>query len=304
MAEALIPPGIYEMTNSESTSSLAHVRRRKSVENCFIVQIHPLDLNRGPIEISSAPTTIGRNSQCHVRISNESVSRRHAEIAMAEFGAVIVDLGSTNGVVVNGEKVDEYRLSSGDCIELGNHVFRYLDGSDFESQYHATIYSMMTRDTLTRAYNRRYLEETLEREVARCKRHARPISVIMIDVDEFKTINDSRGHMIGDQVLRAVCERLQAAIRPDDVLARFGGEEFAIVLVESDLEHAAETAERCRASIAAEPIDTTAGMVSMTISLGVASPLPEDLGNSMELMTEADERMYEAKRAGRNRVVC
>ncbi len=292
------------MINSESTSSVAHVRKRTAAQNCFIVQIHPLDLNRGPIEVSGTPVSIGRNSQCDVRISNESVSRRHAEIQMTEFGAMIVDLGSTNGVVVNGEKVEEHRLSSGDCVELGNHVFRYLDGGDFESQYHATIYSMMTRDSLTRAYNRRYLEETLEREVARCKRHMRPIAVIMIDVDHFKAINDSRGHMIGDQVLRGICERLQAAIRPDDVLARFGGEEFAIVLVESDLEHAAETAEKCRLAIEAEPFDTTAGIVPMTISLGVASPNPGDLGSSLELITEADERMYEAKRAGRNRIFC
>ena len=237
-------------------------------------------------------------------INDDSVSRHHAEIRLTNQGPVILDLDSTNGITVNGTSVRAHHLSSGDCVQLGSHVYRFLADDDLESQYHATVYSMMTRDGLTGAYNKRYLEETLDREVARCKRHERPIAVIMIDVDNFKAVNDTYGHLIGDQVLKEIAERLQTLLRKDDVLARFGGEEFAVLMVEANMEHASDIAERCRVAIADTPVQTTAGEVPVTISLGLAAPNPSDLGRSDELVIEADERLYEAKRAGRNRVVC
>jgi diguanylate cyclase (GGDEF)-like protein len=269
-----------------------------------LVQLYPLDLNRGPIELTGGRTTMGRGRDCDLPIADDSVSRQHAEIRVTDQGCVILDLESTNGISVNGSPVEAHQLSSGDCIQLGSHVFRFLADDDLESQYHATVYSMMTRDGLTGAYNRRYLEETLDREVARCRRHERPIAVIMIDVDDFKSINDAYGHMIGDQVLREVAQRLQTVSRKDDVLARFGGEEFTVVMVEANVEHAVEIAERCRIAIESEPVQATVGPIPVTISLGVAAPSPEDLGTSVDLINEADERMYEAKRAGRNRTVC
>ena len=278
--------------------------KQGSEGKCSLVQLYPLDLNRGPINLQGERTTMGRSSGCDLPIADDSVSRLHAEIRITRQSCVIVDLESTNGISVNGSPVRSHSLASGDCVQIGNHVFRFLADDDLESQYHATVYSMMTRDGLTGAYNKRYLEETLDREVARCKRHERPIAVIMIDVDHFKTINDNFGHMIGDQVLREVSRRLQSISRQDDVLARFGGEEFTVVMVEANVDNAVEIAERCRVAIEAEPIQATVGPISVTISLGVAAPQPSDLGSSAELINEADERMYEAKRGGRNRTVC
>jgi diguanylate cyclase (GGDEF)-like protein len=247
---------------------------------------------------------MGRSSKCDLHIADDSVSREHAEIRVTRGGAIILDLESTNGISVNGSSVQTHQLSSGDCIQLGSHVFRFLADDDLESQYHATVYAMMTRDGLTGAYNKRYLEETLDREVARCRRHCRPLAVIMADIDHFKSVNDSYGHVVGDQVLREVSRRLQEILRRDDVLARFGGEEFTIVMVEAGPEDAVEIAERCREAIQSKSIQTTVGSIPITISLGVTAPRPEDLGSSHELIVEADERMYEAKRAGRNRTVC
>jgi diguanylate cyclase (GGDEF)-like protein len=281
----------------------------QSIKSCgdgkrSLVQIYPLDLNRGPIELSENQTIIGRSSSCDLRVADDSVSRQHAEIRTGKAGSMVLDLGSTNGISVNGSPVQAQHLSSGDCIQLGSHVFRFLADDDLESQYHATVYSMMTRDGLTGAYNMRYLQETLRREVARCKRHTRPLAVIMIDIDRFKSINDSYGHVIGEQVLRELSARLQNILREDDVLARCGGEEFTIAMVEANIEDAAEIAERCRIAVASEPFCTTIGPLPVTISLGVAAPDPVDLGASEELITEAEERLCEAKRAGRNRTVC
>ncbi len=268
-----------------------------------IVQIYPLDLNRGPVALEEGRFVLGRSSECHLPICDDAVSRNHAEIWKTDRGIVLIDLDSTNGVLVNGEQVVKRTLKSGDCIQLGSHVFRFLADDDLETQYHATVYSMMTRDGLTNAYNKRYLQETLEREVARCRRHDRPIAVIMMDVDHFKSVNDRFGHAIGDFVLREISKRLQSVIRQDDVLARFGGEEFAIVLVEANAEDAALIAETCRKEIAKSPLSSPAGDINLTVSLGVVSPEAKDLGTASELLHDADQSLYEAKHGGRNRTV-
>ncbi len=267
-----------------------------------LIQIHPLDLESGPISLGPS-MTLGRSSECTVQIRDDSVSRKHAEIVCNGDAAQIFDLGSTNGVMVNGNAVAEATLCSGDRIQLGTLVFRFLADDDIEAQYHETVYAMMTRDGLTGVYNKRYLTETLQREVARCKRHQRPIAVIIADVDHFKSINDAYGHIAGDQVLRELASRMQKVLREDDVLARFGGEEFAIVTVESDLEEAVDVAERCRCAVQASAINTTVGAVEVTISLGLSAPSTAHLGSPEALIREADERLYEAKASGRNRVV-
>lgn len=292
------------MKSTQRTITFAGQPSASASGNQSLVQIYPLDLNRGPISLNRDRFVLGRSGECDLHIDDDAVSRNHAEIRFTEQGAVLMDLDSTNGVLVNGQPAVTQALHSGDCMQLGSHVFRFLADDDLESQYHATVYSMMTRDGLTGTYNKRYLEETLEREIARCRRHGRPIAVMMIDVDHFKSINDRFGHTIGDFVLREIAERLQGVLRKDDVLARFGGEEFAVVMVEANVENAAGVAERCRLEIANRLITSPAGDIAVTISLGLVAPEPNDLGSSTELLTEADERLYEAKRGGRNRTVC
>lgn len=292
------------MPNLHRTIEFAEPGQSSGDGKRTLVQIHPLDIDRGPIELSNDRMTIGRSSHCDIRVCDDSVSRQHAEIRVIDQDCLILDLESTNGITVNGSRVQTHPLKSGDTIQIGGYVFRFLADDDLESQYHETVYSMMTRDGLTDTYNRRYLTEMLEREVVRCKRHARPLALTLIDVDYFKSVNDTYGHSVGDQVLRKLSARLQTNLRQDDLLARFGGEEFAIVQVEADMEHAATIAERCRVAIESEPFETTVGPVQVTISLGIAAPDHTALGSCEELLTAADERLYEAKNGGRNRTVC
>ncbi|MCA9129348.1 MAG: GGDEF domain-containing protein [Planctomycetales bacterium] len=268
----------------------------------WLVQVHPLNLEQNRIELDRRDTILGRSHECDVVLEDESVSRQHAVIRFGEDGYTIEDLGSTNGVIVNDELLSLRLLRTGDRIQLGKRIFRFLADTDVEAQYHETVYSMMTRDGLTSVFNKRYLLECMDREVVRSQRHQRPLSVILMDIDHFKSINDTHGHLVGDEVLRELAQRLSRLLGDDEILARFGGEEFAIICDESKLESALQLAERCRQEVADSPFSTASGPLDVTISLGVATlgKTPECTRDS--LLAEADGYLYESKRAGRNRV--
>lgn len=156
-------------------------------------------------------------------------------------------------------------------------------------------------DDLTGLYNRRYFFEQAEREFRRAQRSHQPLSALILDVDYFKQVNDQYGHLVGDAVLRAVGQRLKKALRETDLLGRYGGEEFSVLLPETDLESAREVAERLQACIAGEPIPTEAGPLSVQISIGVAA-LDGRTPNLQTLIKRADQAMYRAKDGGRNRI--
>ncbi len=268
----------------------------------WLVQIHPLDLEQNRIELGKAPVMLGRSQQCDVVLEDESVSRQHAQISWSPTGFEIADQGSTNGVLVNEKPVKASLLKTGDRIQLGQRIFRFLADNDVENQYHETVYSMMTRDGLTSVFNKRYLLECLDREVARSRRHQRSLAVVLLDIDHFKTVNDTWGHLVGDEVLRELASRLTGILREDEILARFGGEEFAIVDGESTLEAAREMAERCRRVVAGTPFTTACGPLDVTISLGVAAKIFDEKTSAESILSDADARLYDAKRNGRNQV--
>ncbi|MCG8653838.1 MAG: GGDEF domain-containing protein [Pirellulales bacterium] len=269
-----------------------------------LVQIHPLDLHGKPIPLVSEKIVLGRGAGCDVRILDDSVSRRHVELLFSGRGNYLLDLESTNGVLVNGEPAKRCPLVSGDQIQIGTHVFRFLADEDLDKVYQETVYAMLTRDGLTGAYNKRYFTETLDREVARCKRHGRRIAVILLDVDGLASLNGQYGRVVGDQILRQLGGRMRGVLRREDVLARYSGHEFAVLIVESQLEDIIAIAQRCLLAINERPIETTVGQVEVTVSVGVAAPDNLSLGCAEELVAEAKELVDEAKRGGRNRVIC
>lgn len=164
-------------------------------------------------------------------------------------------------------------------------------------------------DALTGVFNRRYVDRRLLEEISRARRQAYPVSFMYIDIDHFKRVNDTVGHGGGDEVLREVAARIKAELRLSDALARFGGEEFVVLLIDADLESAAYVAERIRAGIAASMIELSHGVkVSITASVGVASLSQVPDGDKPEvqaaqLIAQADEALYQAKEGGRNRVI-
>ena len=245
---------------------------------------------------------IGRGSENNVVLDGDSVSRRHAHVEQRGDAWWVVDDGSTNGTFVNDEQIRrELRLSNGDRVKVGPTIFKYLTGQDVESQYHEEIYRMTIIDGLTGAHVKRYLLEAMEKEIMRARRHERPLSIIMFDIDHFKRINDESGHLAGDHVLKELARIVQARIRRDEIFARYGGEEFAIVLPETNLEGARQLAEGLRLKVASSEFVFQAEKIMFTISSGVAELSPNEK-NCTDLLQIADERLYEAKRGGRNRV--
>jgi diguanylate cyclase (GGDEF)-like protein/PAS domain S-box-containing protein len=166
----------------------------------------------------------------------------------------------------------------------------------------AKLAEMAIRDGLTGLFNRRYLDETLEREIARARREGYPLSLVMIDVDRFKEINDTYGHQAGDEVLRALASQLHAQVRAEDVPCRYGGEEFLILLPGMPLAAATERAEAWRAEFSGHVVRFGNFELRNTASFGVAS-YPEHGKNPDELTRCADQALYRAKGEGRNRVV-
>jgi diguanylate cyclase (GGDEF)-like protein/PAS domain S-box-containing protein len=169
------------------------------------------------------------------------------------------------------------------------------------AQLHAEVQKLAITDSLTNLYNRRGLFELGQRELDRLRRFERPLAAIMLDIDYFKQINDTYSHAIGDQVLQALAKRCNHYLRDTDILGRYGGEEFAILLPETDEKSAYQVAERLREHMTEAPIQTDRGPISITISLGVTMA-SEETKNLAILLDRADTAMYMAKQAGRNQV--
>ncbi|MCA9677410.1 MAG: GGDEF domain-containing protein, partial [Myxococcales bacterium] len=172
-----------------------------------------------------------------------------------------------------------------------------------EASYYEEIYRMTIIDGLTGAHNKRYFLEFLEREAARCARHHRPLSLLMFDIDHFKKINDTHGHLTGDYVLRELSKRLLGRVRREELLARYGGEEFAAVLPETDHEGAMQFAEHIRRLVADEPFEYEGDRFPVTISVGVATTVGAEEVEAVAFIKIADDNLYRAKKEGRNKVI-
>jgi diguanylate cyclase (GGDEF)-like protein len=266
-------------------------------------------LNAGQVfALDAVDHIIGRGTEADVWLEDPAISRLHTRVGRRPDGRfVLEDLGSTNGTFVAGRKVEaRVELQSGDRIQLGpNLMLRFGLTDDAEEELQRRLYESSTRDALTRAFNRKYLNERLVAEIAHARRHKTQLSVLMMDLDRFKDINDAHGHLAGDMVLRVVSAHVARLIRIEDVLARYGGEEFVLLVRSTTRDDAAKLAERVRSTIeklqiAALPEGRT---LSVTTSIGVASlsELSPESGGT-ELIAAADARLYRAKVAGRNRV--
>jgi diguanylate cyclase (GGDEF)-like protein len=254
------------------------------------------------VQLGTAPFDIGRSSKNDLPLDQESISRHHARITFDGAQYWVQDLNSTNGTYVNDAQVKEKPLRDGDQIRVGRSILKFMTGENIEVHYHEEIYRLMTVDGLTQIFNRRYFNEALAREFNRTKRYDRALSLIIFDVDHFKQVNDTHGHVTGDNVLRQIAASVRHRLRRDDIFARIGGEEFGILLPEVGLAGARATAEKVRRIVQGTPLAADQGMISCTVSLGIGALEPRD-NVPEDVYKRADERLYEAKHGGRNRVV-
>ncbi len=272
-------------------------------QNALVVMLHPAGVNLGRrFPLSRDEHVIGRLAELDIPIDTDSVSRRHARIVRDGEHWLLEDLGSTNGTFLNDGRVDApMRISDGDLLRCGEAILKFLAGSNVEAAYHEEIYRMSILDGLTAVHNKRFFLEFLDRELARSNRHGGALALIMFDIDHFKQVNDTHGHLAGDLVLKELCKRLKPRIRREDLLARYGGEEFACVLPDTEPAGALAFAESVRLLVAREPFVYESTPLPVTISVGVA--MHEPGLRTEELIRRADDRLYTAKRSGRNRVV-
>ncbi len=254
------------------------------------------------IPLDQPSMTVGRDAACELSIQMPGVSRNHCEFVTKDGSVGVRDLGSTNGTWVNEKRLAGNMVTAldrGDLVHVGGIAFKLVGGGDLEQEYHEAVHNMMFLDGLTGARNRRFLMDLLGREIPRCLRHQRPLSVMLVDVDHFKDVNDTHGHLAGDDVLRGIVERIQEITREEDSITRYGGDEFVVVMPESTLEGAMVYAQRACDVVAERGFESADMRISATISIGVAELKP-NLTTPEALLAVADRALYRAKDEGRN----
>lgn len=256
------------------------------------------------IKLDHLPLRIGRDPNNELVLADDGVSRRHARIERRSDRIVLMDVGSTNGTLLNDAELSGIaELRTGDRIQVGATIFKYLSSTDLEAALHEQIFSNATTDALTGLRSKRHLADELGREFSRAQRYNRTFSLLMIDIDHFKAVNDHHGHQVGDVTLRAVAGNVLSCLPSDSLAARYGGEEFVVLLLETKLQDAAAIAERIRQAIEELTISYREAQLQVTVSIGCAEYSHGDESET-RLFERADQCMYAAKQAGRNAVRC
>ena len=252
-------------------------------------------------------TAIGREKINDIALSDGKVSKAHCEISVIRSPRGIeqislLDLDSTNGTYVNGEPVVQATLKAGDKIQAGGTVLQLSYSDEIEREYHAKLFDFAARDALTGMYNKRFVVNELENYCRIARRSQRAFSVILIDIDDFKQINDRYGHLSGDEYLKRLAGLIRDTLRDQDIAGRIGGEEFLVVLPETAIEGAMQLAVRLRKRVEEFILSLPGQDIRTTICAGVCQ-YQRGMKDVKELLDLADQALYEAKRSEKNKVM-
>jgi diguanylate cyclase (GGDEF)-like protein len=247
-------------------------------------------------------TRIPLKNACDFQIAERNVSRSHCRLTRHSDAFWLEDLGSTNRTLLNGQPIDNKPLADGDQIRVGNTVLKFIGAGNIEADYHLELHENAIRDALTGLYNRRHMVSLLEHEVHKRRAAEKPpLSLAILDIDHFKQINDEMGHLGGDSALRQLTAVLTENLDSRDVLARIGGEEFALLMPGTDAEAARERLRSICAAVEGYRFRIEDKACRLTLSAGVAA-WRDGMTATSDLLRLADEQLYQAKSGGRNRV--
>lgn len=248
---------------------------------------------------------IGRSREAQIQLLDEGISRKHCRLSRLPTGELLIeDLGSTNGTFANGTRISRHQLADGDKIQVGSiTILKFTYHDDLEESFQRQMYDSALRDGLTKAFNKRYFTDRLHSEFAYADRHRSALTLCMMDLDHFKAVNDTHGHLAGDYVLQTLAVLVQKSVRAEDVFSRYGGEEFAVISRGILPEQARVMAERIRSSVELHRFSYEGKRLAVTVSVGIAGLPDANLKTPASLIAAADEALYEAKRSGRNRVI-
>jgi two-component system, cell cycle response regulator len=248
-------------------------------------------------------TIIGRGQRAQIRLLDDGISREHAELRISGDKVVLHDLGSTNGTFCNGVRVSERDLVDGDKILVGSTtILKFTYHDNLDEIFQRQMYESALRDGLTKAFNKKYFTDRLESEFTYSVRHTSPLTLVMLDVDRFKVINDTHGHQAGDAVLSDLAALMLMSLRAEDVFSRVGGEEFAVICRGADLAQGTVVGERLRRATESRQFAHNGQVFPVTISVGVVGLPDPAIKDASALVAAADEALYRSKNGGRNRV--
>ena len=265
-----------------------------------------------PIPLEREEVILGRALEADVRVNDTQVSRQHARITTTKdlvsgkADYTLIDLNSRNGTFLNGHRITLEKLNNGDKIAIGETILRFDLLDEIDREYQRQIHRLISHDDLTGLLSSRSFFSELRREAGRAATDGRPFCVLMMDGDNFKSVNDTYGHLTGSKTIEEIGFSIMTNLRTGDAAARFGGDEFAAFLLDADMPQALVAAERMRASIETQEFSVlqpgrTTETHHITVSIGISS-FPEDSSDPIELVEMADSALYRAKREGRNRV--
>ncbi|MDZ4693980.1 MAG: GGDEF domain-containing protein [Deltaproteobacteria bacterium] len=291
-----------EFTSGKTTNVARPPASASDHKPCLTVISGRLEGQLFPMDTPDV-VTIGRAADSDLRLDDDGVSRKHAQIIVTAESVILEDLGSRNGTFVGEQPVKRTPLNANDLIRVGSTtIIKFSWMNETEHSHHERLREAALLDPLTGIYNRRHFDESLGSERAAAQRHRKPLSLIIADLDNFKRVNDEHGHPVGDAVLSAMGEAILRCARREDLAFRFGGEEFAVLARDTDLDGAVRFAERLRVEIENVTVDgKDRRPLKFTASVGVAQLAAKE--TEKDLLERADSAMYNAKRGGKNRVM-
>lgn len=292
-----------EATQIVDSNALKRVRQGiASSQQAYVIVIAGPHTGR-MFKLEQNEIVLGRSPKVEMQLQDVGISRTHARLYQVGNSVFVEDLQSANGTFLNGQQlVMSQQLQDGDKITLGSStILKFTYHDKLDEDYQKQMVEAAIRDGLTKAYNKKYFSNHIMSEYSYAKRHNTHIALVLFDVDHFKHVNDTYGHLAGDYVLVELARLSQQTVRAEDMFARYGGEEFVVVARGLTMYQAYQFAERLRLAVQNKRFVHQGVEIPITISLGVASYPEVPIDTHESLIAASDAALYTAKNNGRNR---